>query len=214
VKNKKEHITKHGHTDMQEEENTGAKHLTGDPNKEIEELKNKLEEKEKEVAALYDKYLRAVAELDNYKKRASKEKADIIKYGKEEIIKDILPFMDSLDRALEHSTGNIETFKEGIALIQEQLLSCLKKHGVERIESTGKDFDPNYHEALMMMDSDQHEDNKVISEMERGYLLHGRLLRPSKVCVCKKAGKKKMTFVKIMRIQENKEERVWEKLSE
>ena len=153
-------------------------------------LKTQLEEKEKEAKDNYDRYLRAVAELDNYRKRAAREKADIIKYGKEDIIKDILPFLDSLDRAVEHTGGNdAQAFKDGIALIQDQLLCCLKKHGVERIESAGRDFDPNFHVALMQLDSKEHEDNKIVSEMEKGYLLNGRLLRPSRVCVCKKISK-------------------------
>jgi molecular chaperone GrpE len=90
---------------------------------------------------------------------------------------------------LEHDTGDVQAFKDGVALIQEQLLCCLKKHGVERIETAGLNFDPNFHEALMQMESDKHEDNKIVSEMERGYLLNGRLLRPSKVCVCKNKNK-------------------------
>lgn len=101
-----------------------------------------------------------------------------------------MPFLDSLDRALTHADSNdAQAFKDGIALIQDQLLCCLKKHGVERIESVGANFDPNFHEALMQMDSADHEDNQVVSEMEKGYLLNGRLIRPSRVCVCKKAGK-------------------------
>lgn len=178
MKNKKEHAAKNNES----EEKKDAK----DNNKDIDDLKSKLEETEKEAAANYDKYLRAIADLENYKKRAVKEKADIIKFGKEDIIRDILPFMDSIDRALEHDTGDIQAFKDGVALIQDQLLCCLKKHGVEKIEAAGQDFDPNFHEALMQMESDQHEDNKVVSEMEKGYLLNGRLLRPSRVCVCKK----------------------------
>ncbi len=150
-----------------------------------------LSEKEKECAVNYDKYLRAVAELDNYKKRAAREKTDIIKYGKEDVIRDMLPFVDSLDRALEHAESNtdIQAFKEGLKLIQDQLLCSLKKHGVERIECNGKEFDPNFHEAMLQMDSEHHEENKVINEFERGYLLNGRLLRPSKVSVCKKIKK-------------------------
>ena len=72
-----------------------------------------------------------------------------------------------MDRALEHDTGDIQAFKDGIVLIQEQLLCCLKKHGVEKIETRGQDFDPNFHEALMQVESDQHEDNKIVSEMEK-----------------------------------------------
>lgn len=185
MKIKKEHTDKHG----QPGEPHADKVVTGDPAQENVDINKKLEEKEKETAANYDKYLRAVAELDNYKKRAIREKIDIIKYGNEELIKDILPFVDSLDRALEHSTGDVQAFKDGIALIQEQLLNCLKKYGVERIETAGMNFDPNFHEALMQMESNQYEDNKIVSEMERGYLLNGRLLRPSKVCVCKNTNK-------------------------
>lgn len=154
-------------------------------NKDFGDLRLKLEAKEKEAAENHEKYLRAIADFDNYKKRALRDRVDAIKYGNEEIIKDILPFMDSLDRALEHDTGDIQAFKDGVALIQGQLLSCLKKHGVERIEAAGQDFDPNFHEALMQVESDQHEDNKIVSEMEKGYLLNGRLIRPSRVCVCK-----------------------------
>ena len=185
MKIKKDHADKHGHPG----EPHADKVVTEDHAQENVDLNKKLEEKEKEAAANYDKYLRTVADLENYKKRAIREKSDIIKYGNEELIKDILPFVDSLDRALEHDTGDVQAFKDGIALIQEQLLNCLKKHGVERIETAGMNFDPNFHEALMQMESDQHEDNKIVSEMERGYLLNGRLLRPSKVCVCKNTNK-------------------------
>jgi molecular chaperone GrpE len=185
VKLKKEHANKHGQPGGPHADKVVAK----DHPQENVDINKKLEEKEKEAAANYDKYLRAVAELDNYRKRAAREKTDIIKYGKEDIIRDILPFVDSLDRALEHSTGDVQAFKDGVALIQDQLLSCLKKHGVERIETAGLNFDPNFHEALMQTESDQHEDNKIVSEMERGYLLNGRLLRPSKVCVCKNTNK-------------------------
>lgn len=188
MKNKKEHsehIAKHDQSGVRRNE----KVIAENHNQENEDLKKKLEDKEKESTANYDKYLRAVAELDNYRKRASREKTEIIKYGKEDVIKDILPFMDSLDRALEHDNGDVKAFKDGVALIQEQLLNCLKKHGVERIETTDVNFDPNFHEALMQVESDQHEDNKIVSEMEKGYLLNGRLLRPSRVCVCKKTNK-------------------------
>jgi len=198
VKIKKEHPDKHDQSGEKQTEKIVAE----DHSQENEDLKKKLEEKEKEAAENYDKYLRAVAELDNYRKRAAREKTDIIKYGKEDIIKDILPFMDSLDRALKHDTGDIQAFKDGIILIQEQLLCCLKKHGVEMINAAGSTFDPNFHEALMQMESDQHEDNKVISEMEKGYLLNGRLLRPSRVCVCKKTNKENDVFENIEDIGE------------
>ncbi len=185
-KHKKEQIEEQDQS--KEAQNQAAEGIAADHDSGSSELKVKLTEKEKEAADNYDKYLRAVAELDNYKKRAAKEKNEILKYGKEEIINDILPFVDSLDRALEHagSSTDVHAFKEGLKLIQDQLLCCLKKHGVEAIECAGKEFDPNFHEAMMQIDSEHHEANKVINEFQRGYLLNGRLLRPSRVSVCKK----------------------------
>ena len=183
MKTKKDHIDKKIKVDTSEP----AAVVEEAADTETENLKESLDAKEKEAKENYDRYLRTVAELDNYKKRAARDKADILKYGKEDLVKDILPFLDSLDRALTHADGNdAQAFKSGITLIQDQLLGCLKKHGVERIESAGLDFDPNFHEALMQMDSADHQNNQIVSEMEKGYLLNGRLIRPSRVCVCKK----------------------------
>jgi len=184
--------------DYMDEQSTAAEEKQPSPEEgsasaacESAELAARLAEKEKEAAANYDKYLRAVAELDNYKKRAAKEKSEIMKYGKEDIIRDLLPFIDSIDRALEHAdnANDIQSFKDGLKLMQEQLLAGLKKHGVEKIECCGKEFDPNFHDAFMQVDHEQFEDNRIISELERGYLLNGRLLRPSRVSVCKKINK-------------------------
>jgi molecular chaperone GrpE len=155
------------------------------------DLVGKLEEAEKKAAENYDKYLRAVAELDNYRKRAVRDKADAIKYGNENLLRDILPLVDNVDRALEHagSSDDFEAFKKGLKMLHEQLLCCLKKYGVEVIDTAGKDFDPNVHEAMLQVVSDEHETGKVVNEFERGYLLNGRLLRPAKVCVCKQPEK-------------------------
>lgn len=187
VKTKKDHAEKKIKLNDSKEDEPREEAAIPEKN-ELTDLTEALAAKEKEAQDNYERYLRAAAELDNYKKRAARDRADIIKYGKEDLIKDILPFMDSLDRALEHKdASDAQAFKNGIALIQEQLLCCLKKHGVERIESVGMDFDPNFHEALMQMDSADHQENQVVSEMEKGYLLNGRLVRPSRVCVCKKS---------------------------
>lgn len=187
----KKHKNEHAGDEQEKAEevqNQANKDIADEHHTESNELKEKLAQKETEAAANYDKYVRAVAELDNYKKRAAKEKSDILKYGKEEVVKDLLPFIDSLDRALEQAEScvDVNSFKEGFKLIQDQLFTCLKRHGVEVIECTGKDFDPNFHEAMMQVESKNHEANKVVCEFQRGYLLNGRLLRPSKVSVCKK----------------------------
>lgn len=153
----------------------------------VEALTQQLQEKEKEAAENHDRYLRAVAELENYKKRAARDRADSLKYGQENLIKDILPLVDNLDRAMAHAckSNDFEAFKEGLRLVQNQLNGCLEKQGVERIEATGRDFDPNVHEAMLQVESPDHEHNQVVEEFEKGYLLNGRLLRPSKVSVCR-----------------------------
>jgi molecular chaperone GrpE len=156
---------------------------------ETEALMVKLQEAEKRSAENYDKYVRAVAELDNYRKRAVREKADAIQYGNETLLRDILPLVDGMDRALEHAcdSNDFEAFKKGLKLLQGQILGCLQKHGVETIDTAGKEFDPYVHEAMMQVESAEHEDSKVVDEFERGYLLNGRLLRPAKVSVCKRS---------------------------
>ncbi len=163
---------------------------TADPKN--EELLKKLEEKEKEAAAHYDRYLRAAADLENYKKRAAREHAELVKYSNEKIIKDLLPILDSLDRALKQTndvSAEARPFIEGLKLIEAQFLSCLQRHGVERIEAKGKDFDPNLHQAVLMVEGEDYEDNKVVEEFEIGYLLNGRLLKPAKVSVSKRTMK-------------------------
>lgn len=156
-----------------------------------EDLKVKLQEMEKKSSENYDKYVRAVAELDNYKKRAVREKADAIRYGNENLLRDILPLVDNMDRAMEHACNSedFNAFREGLKMLQQQLLSCLQKHGVEQIEAVGKDFDPHVHEAMLQVESKEHDESKVVGEFERGYLLNGRLLRPSKVSVCRRLNK-------------------------
>ncbi len=155
-----------------------------------EDLRARLEAREKEAAENYDRYLRAAAELDNYRKRAARDKEDAIKYGNEKLIKDILPILDSLDRALHQTSdlsarNNFEAFQQGLELIHTQILGCLERHGVVKIAAKGEEFDPEKHEALMQVQTPEMESNRVVDEYESGYTLHGRLLRPSKVSVSK-----------------------------
>lgn len=155
---------------------------------EEESLEERLKQKEKEAADNYDKYLRAAAELENYKKRAAREKNEALKFGQENLIRDIIPLLDGLDRALEQSnkSQDFESFKTGLVLLRSQLMGCLERHGVEAIDCTQRAFDPNFHEAMMQVDSADHEDNQIVAELEKGYMLNGRLLRPAKVSVCKR----------------------------
>jgi molecular chaperone GrpE len=158
------------------------------------DLRTSLEAKEKEASENYDRYLRAMAELDNYRKRAARDKEDSIKYGNEKLIKDILPILDSLDRALHQASdltvrNNFEAFQQGLELIHSQILGCLERHGVVKIAAKGEEFDPDRHQALMQVETPEMESNRVVDEYESGYTLHGRLLRPSKVSVSKSVPK-------------------------
>jgi len=183
-------VKRHGQAEETDPETASGGGKDPDGHRKDEELMLKAEEAEKKAAEYYDKYVRAVAELDNYRKRAVREKADAIKYGNEALLKDILPLMDNMDRALEHAcnSDDFEAFKKGLRMLRDQLLCCLQKHGVEQIDTAGKDFDPNVHEAVLQVESDKHETSQVVGEFERGYLLSGRLLRPAKVSVCRRPG--------------------------
>ena len=154
---------------------------------EIEELKKALEEKEKEIKDLKDKYLRAYAEMENMKKRLEKEKRDAIEYANESLLKEILPFIDNIERAIEHANENskIEDFIKGIELTLDQLLKSLEKFGVKQISAKNQPFDPNYHEAMSVVETEEVEPNIVVEEMQKGYVLKNRLLRPSLVTVSK-----------------------------
>ena len=156
----------------------------------LEELKKKLDEKEKEVKEIHDRMLRLAADLENYKKRAAREKEELVKFSNEEVIKSILPFVDNLERAVDHSekAREVESLVEGTKLTIQQLLQALNKFGLSPIESLGKPFDPTFHEAVMVVGTDQHQPNHVVEEFRKGYLLHDRLIRPAAVSVSKPLG--------------------------
>jgi molecular chaperone GrpE len=150
----------------------------------LEKLQAQLEEKTREAAESYDKYLRQLAEFDNYKKRMQKEKADSLRFGNESLLKGFLPVLDNLERAIDHGKkpGQGGTILEGVEITIKQFLNTLQKFGVKPIAALGEVFDPEKHEAVAQAESDQEAD-RVIAEAERGYSYHERLLRPAKVVV-------------------------------
>lgn len=151
-------------------------------------LQDEIELKSREYNDLYNKYLMVVADFDNYKKRVAKEKADVVTYGNEELIKELLYVLDNLERALEHSESAEETgpIVEGIKLVHKQFLSALEKFGVRPIKaSRGERFDPKLHQAIEHIESDEIAPGLIVSEMLKGYMLKDRLLRPSLVIVSK-----------------------------
>ena len=155
--------------------------------KEIEELKNKLEQKEKEAKEYYDRLLREAADFENFKKRAARDKEDWTKFANEDLIKAILPVIDNLERAINHAEKVVDTgvMIEGVRLTIRQILQTLNRFGLASFESVGKPFDPSMHEAMLVVESDEHQPNHVVEEFQKGYLLNNRLLRPATVSVSK-----------------------------
>jgi len=148
------------------------------------ELEEEIKTKNKEIKELRNKYLMALADLENYKKRMKKESEEFMKYANERLLKELIPVVDNFERALMVKHSN-DDFSKGIELMYKHLLSILKKEGVEAFESVGKEFNPRYHEAVSVVAS-KHKDGIVIEELEKGYNLKGKLARPARVVVAQK----------------------------
>lgn len=153
----------------------------------LNNLKQELAAKELEAKSNYDRFLRQVAELDNFKKRTARERDDAIRFANEAMIKDLLPVVDNLERAVAHAAGggNGKPIVEGVEMVLKGLLDVLAKHGVTQISALGQSFDPSQHEAMAQVESESHEPNAVVDELHKGYMLRDRLLRPALVSVAK-----------------------------
>ena len=140
-----------------------------------------------ELAATYDRLLRKQAELDNFRKRTQRERAEFIQLANESLIRELLPVLDGFERALkERSAAVPETFYEGMELIHRQLYDVLGRAGLEGIETKGKLFDPHYHQAVETVEDPERRDQEIVEEMQHGYTFHRRLLRPAIVKVAVK----------------------------
>ena len=157
-----------------------------DPQQQDETQPDPLEEVRRERDALQDRLLRTAAEFDNYRKRMDKERRDLAEYTAGEAIKDLLPIIDNLERALQASALD-DPLRKGVELIHKQMLEILRRRGVTPIEALGADFDPNLHEAVTQEESAQHRDGEVMEELQRGYKVGDRLLRPAMVKVATRA---------------------------
>jgi len=141
---------------------------------------------QREKDALQDRLLRTAAEFDNYRKRMDRERRDLSEFAASDVLKDLLPIVDNFERALQApATADTEAFRKGIELIHKQMLDLLRKRGVKPIDARGTDFDPNFHQAVIHEPSDSHREGEVMEELQRGYLIGDRLLRPSMVKVAK-----------------------------
>ena len=154
---------------------------------EVEDLRQQLAAKELEAKTNYDRFMRQAAELDNFKKRASREREDAVRFANESLIKDLLPVIDNLERAVAHASGggNGNPIVEGVEMVLKGLLDALAKHGVTQISAVGQPFDPTMHEAMAQVESQTHQPNSVVDELHKGYTLRDRLLRPALVSVAK-----------------------------
>lgn len=153
--------------------------------KSLEQLQQELAEKTAQAEEYYQQMLRLQAEFDNFRRRTRQEKADLIKYADEELITELLPVLDNFDRALAAADNTGEDFVSGVELIYRQLKDILANRGLEVIPTVGEEFDPNKHEAVMQVESEEFAENIVAEEFRRGYLLKGRVIRAAMVKVAK-----------------------------
>jgi len=158
-----------------------------DPPQEQADTQNNdpLEELRREKDSLQDRLLRTAAEFDNYRKRVERERRDLADYMKADILAELLPIVDNFERALQAPSSDIDSLRKGVELIHKQMHDFLRKRGVTPIEALGADFDPNFHQAVIHETSPSHREGEVIEELQRGYMLGDKLLRPAMVKVAK-----------------------------
>ena len=144
---------------------------------------------ESEVQELNDKYLRLYSEFETYKRRVNKDKEEIVRYGNESLLNALLPIIDNLELALKHASDNVsDGLVQGVEITLKELNKTLEKFGLKTIDAEGRNFDPSVHHAMTQVIRDDVEDNTVVEEFRKGYLLKEKVLRPSLVAVSKKSG--------------------------
>ena len=149
-------------------------------------LEKDLLDAKNEITEQKDKFARLQAETDNFRKRLSREKEEFSQYANERLFKELLPIFDNFERALGDPSNDIKSLKEGLEMILKQFSSFLEKERVEPIEAIGEKFDPMIHEVLTSEESSEHEENTIISQFVKGYMINNRVIRPSQVVISKK----------------------------
>ncbi|MCP4912654.1 MAG: nucleotide exchange factor GrpE [Oligoflexia bacterium] len=148
-----------------------------------------LDSQEKQEDDFKEKYYYLAAEMDNLRKRFDREKEGLLKFGSEKILGSLIEVVDNLDRTIDATSGETDEkvvkIVEGIEMVRKQFLDVLKNNGLERVEALGKTFDPNFHEALSQVADDTKQDEEIVQEYQKGYVLNGRLLRAAKVVIAK-----------------------------
>ena len=158
-----------------------------------QELLKEVKDTEKKSQENYDLYMRTYAEMENIKRRGIKERQELSKYANESLIKEILPVIDNLQKAISHAQNdkNLSGLVEGIELTLDGLMATLEKAGLKEVEAEGRPFDPNFHEAISKQIDDKIAPGHVIIELQKGYVLNGRLIRPSMVVISEGNGNRK-----------------------
>jgi len=153
-----------------------------------QDLESQLAQKTKEAQENYERLLRLAAELENLKKRQERERADLLQFANENLIKELLPVLDNLERALEHGRqcDCPSPFLEGLELVRQDFVKVLGRFGVTPLVAAGQPFDPAFHHAVMEEEAPEVENQTVIKELQKGYLLQNRLIRPAMVVVARK----------------------------
>jgi len=166
---------------------SSATESVGGSSTETEKLAAELEEKNREIAELNDRYLRTLAESENIRKRARQQSEETVRLQRENLIREILPIVDNLERAVQAAKGGSDSrsIVDGVEMVLRSLLDFLKAQGVSQLSAVGQRFDPNRHEAVDQVESAEHPPNTVVSEFHRGYLIGDRMLRPARVSVAK-----------------------------
>jgi len=145
-----------------------------------------VEELRRERETLQDRPLRTAADFDNYRKRVDRDRREVADMAVADAVQDLLPIIDNLERALQAQGGDADSLRKGVELIHKQMLDLLRKRGVTAIDVLGADFDPNRHQAVVHEASEEHREGEVMQELQRGYVLGERLLRPAMVKVAKR----------------------------
>ena len=150
---------------------------------EIEALKGQVEKLTGDLQEKKDRLLRLQADFDNFRRRSAKEREEISAVVTQNFCKDMLPLLDNFERAMAAETKDVEAFQKGVEMIFTQFQEVLKKNGLEQIEAVGQKFDPNFHQAVMRVEDPEREDDTVAQELQKGYMVKGRVIRPSMVQV-------------------------------
>ncbi|MEF3311592.1 nucleotide exchange factor GrpE [Paenibacillus sp. GYB004] len=153
--------------------------------KELSEAERQLEEQRKLADEHYQRYLRTQADFDNFRRRSRQEKEDFAKYASVKLIEQLIPVIDNFERAITASKDNTdhEALLKGVDMIYRQLDQVLVQEGLQRIEAVGRPFNPEFHQAVMQVESEEHEEGTVVEELQTGYMLKDKVIRPSMVKV-------------------------------